>query len=53
LKELFSEFGKVLSTKVEKPKIKSTIPALPNAKAPTAIGYVLFEHKEEADKAME
>ena len=52
LKELFAEFGKVLSTLVKKPTPQKGAPA-PNAKAPTGLGYVLFEHEDEAVKAME
>lgn len=52
LKELFAEFGKVLSTQVKKPHaLKAGAPA--PTKAPTALGYVLFEHQDEAEKAME
>jgi RNA recognition motif-containing protein len=50
LKELFAEFGKVLSTLVKKPIAGKDKQAAANAKG---LGYVLFEHEEEANKALE
>jgi RNA recognition motif-containing protein len=56
LKELFTEFGKVLSTQVKKPNT-SKAPVVPNPANPikpaTGFGYVLFEQQDEAEKAME
>ncbi|CAL6044359.1 Polyadenylate-binding_protein [Hexamita inflata] len=46
LKALFSEFGSVICAMVKKPMNKKDQPA-------TAVGYVLFENKEQADAAME
>lgn len=44
LKELFSEFGEVLSAQVIKPK---------NQDAKSSMGFVLFKTEDEAKKAIE
>lgn len=51
LKDLFNEFGSVLSAMVKKPMNKKDQPATAAPKC--AMGYVLFENKEQADAAME
>lgn len=53
LKELFGEFGKVLSAMVKKPVKEREVKGREALPPKSGMGYVLFEKKEEAAAAME